>query len=71
MGFLQFFSPPREYERPLFKYKDYYYSTGRYEFPVVHSVEEALKTSPPPIPDLSAMRENVAKLFPKDLWMKD
>ena len=52
----------------LFKYKDWYYSTGRKEFPVVHSLSEALQTPPPQLPDLSKMQKDIMKAFPIDLW---
>jgi len=52
----------------ILKYFDYYYGTGRYEFPICRSVEEAQTVVPPPIPDFSAMREAVLDAFPVDLW---
>lgn len=55
-------------EFDLFKYEDYYFSTGRYEFPVVESVEEALNTKPVDLPDLSGMQEMLVDCFPIDLW---
>ena len=51
-----------------FKYNDYYYSTGRYEYPVCHSVEEALNMPIPEVPDLSELQQNLLKSFPVDLW---
>ena len=52
----------------LFKYEDYYYSTGRTTFPVVSSIEEALHTIPANIPELNQMRKQLLEVFPKDLW---
>ena len=52
----------------LTKYKDYYYSTGRKEFPVAESVEQALKTTPADLPDLRALREGLITSFPVDLF---
>lgn len=52
----------------LFKYRDYYYSTGRYEFPIADSVEEALKMQPAPLPDIRAMQKTILDCFPGDLW---
>lgn len=52
----------------VLKYFDYYYSTERYTFPIARSMEEALNTAPPPIPDFTKMRENVLATFPTDLW---
>ncbi len=51
-----------------FKYNDYYYSTGRYEYPVCHSVEEALTMPIPEVPDLSRLQQNLLESFPVDLW---
>ncbi len=53
-----------------FKYNDYYYSTGRYEYPVVSSVEDAFKIKPalPNSKLISEMREKLIEVFPKDLW---
>ena len=53
---------------PLFKYEDWYKSTGREEIVVAHSIEEALKIDPMPIPDLHTIQEDLIKAFPKDLW---
>lgn len=52
----------------LYKYQDYYYSTGRTEFPIAKSVEEALFMQPAPIPDFSQMQKNLLDSFPSDLW---
>ncbi|MGN1202317.1 MAG: polysaccharide pyruvyl transferase family protein [Eubacterium sp.] len=51
-----------------FKYRDYYYSTGRYQFPVAKSVKEALQTKPCELSDLKHLQENLLKTFPSDLW---
>ncbi len=52
----------------LFKYKDYYYSTGRYEFPIATSVEEALSMVPAELPHIEKMQKGIIESFPKDLW---
>lgn len=52
----------------IFKYNDYYYSTGRFEYPIARTVEEALKMKPAPLPDLSELRNNILEAFPYDLW---
>lgn len=52
----------------LFKYEDYYSSTGRDVFPVASSVEEALTMTPPPLPDLAQLQQCLIESFPKDLW---
>ena len=54
----------------LFKYQDYYQSTGRMVFPIAHSVEEALTMEPAPIPDFTEMRQNLLDAFPYDLWSR-
>lgn len=51
-----------------FKYNDYYYSTGRKEYPVCRSVQEALGMPVPKVPDLSQLQRNLIDSFPKDLW---
>ncbi len=51
-----------------FKYKDWYYSTGRSFFPVAGSVEEALTMQAPVLPDLRIMQESLWKTFPSDLF---
>ncbi|MEE0808930.1 MAG: polysaccharide pyruvyl transferase family protein [Acutalibacteraceae bacterium] len=53
----------------LLKYFDYYYSTDRYDFPIVDTVEEALQTCPAEIPNFEEQRINLIKSFPKDLWL--
>lgn len=52
----------------MFKYMDYYYGTGRLEFPIAESVEEALTFAPPCIPDFAGMQEKLLTAFPIDLW---
>lgn len=58
----------REQNMNLFKYRDYYYSTGRYQFPIADSVEEALRMIPASLPDLEPLREGLISAFPVDLW---
>lgn len=53
-----------------FKYKDYYYSTNRFDFPITTSVEEALATKPMPIPDFTGLQQGLINTFPYDLWDK-
>lgn len=53
-----------------FKYNDYYYSTGRTEYPVCTSVEEALKMPLPKVPDVSGLQKNLLDSFPTDLWKR-
>jgi len=54
----------------MFKYKDYYYSTGRKDIIVAKSIEEALKErkSMPPITNLDKLQRDLIQSFPKDLW---
>ena len=52
----------------LFKYNDYYYSTGRTSYPLAKTVEDALKMPIPEVPDLRQLQENLLKSFPVDLW---
>lgn len=51
-----------------FKYNDYYYSTGRREYPVCKTVEEALELPIPAVPDLSGLQKSLLESFPVDLW---
>lgn len=53
----------------LFKYQDYYESTGRAHFPLARSVKEAHTMTPCPIPDFSTMQAVIEKSFPYDLWL--
>lgn len=52
----------------LFKYYDYYASTGRSNIPIATTVEDALSMEPPSLPDLTALRSSLIKTFPVDLW---
>ncbi len=52
----------------LFKYQDYYQSTGRPEFPIASSLEEALQMEPLPVPDFTHIRNTIISTFPYDLW---
>lgn len=52
----------------LFKYKDWYYSTNRFNFPIVNSIEEALKIKPIEIPNFYEMQKNIIRAFPFDLY---
>lgn len=54
----------------MFKYEDYYHSTGRYDFPIASTVEEALVIEPAPLPELKSLQENLIRAFPADLWAK-
>ncbi|QNL51629.1 polysaccharide pyruvyl transferase family protein [Olivibacter sp. SDN3] len=52
----------------LFKYQDYYYSTGRKEFVRVKTVEEGLSVPAPSLPDLERMKQGLLDAFPKDIF---
>ena len=51
-----------------FKYFDYYYGTGRLNFPVADSVEQAKDMEAPVVPDFHEMREQLKATFPYDLY---
>lgn len=52
----------------LFKYFDYYYSTGRMSFPIAETAAQALEQPPPPLPELRPMQQRLLEAFPTDLW---
>jgi len=59
-------TPTRE---SMFKFDDYYRSTKRFDYPVAKSIEEAVKITPPPLPDnFDEMRKDLSESFPYDLW---
>lgn len=54
----------------IFKYKDYYFSTGREKFIIAKTLEEALN-SPHNEPDrkhFAQMQNRLLEVFPVDLW---
>ncbi len=51
-----------------FKYKDWYASTGRFDVPMASTLVEAMNMTPPDLPDLAAMQQRLADVFPYDLW---
>lgn len=52
----------------MFKYDDYYRSTGRISYKIANDVNEALLSGPEILPDISLLQENLLGSFPKDLW---
>jgi len=50
------------------KYSDWYFSTGRLEFPIANSVREAMNITPPDIPDLSLLKKKLVASFPYDIY---
>lgn len=57
-----------KYGKLPFKIKDYYYSTNRYEIPVIQNLEDVNNVRPIELPDLDDMRDKLIRCFPKDLW---
>lgn len=55
-------------EKDLFKYYDWYYSTGRYSFPIADSIEQAYNIMPVELPELDRMEKNIMNSFPFDLY---
>ena len=54
----------------IFKYQDYYFSTGREHFPIAKTIDEALNTQYIPLNKdvLSKMQRKLIESFPIDLW---
>ena len=63
---------PAIWIRPMndysFKFVDWYYSTERFVFPICNSIEEALNSRPPELPDLKEMRKKLKGAFPYDIF---
>lgn len=53
---------------PLLKYCDWYYSTGRFTFPIAKQLSDVMIIEPPIIPDFKKLREQQKEAFPFDLW---
>ncbi len=58
-------------EEQLFKFWDWYLSTGRTDIRVAKTLDEALKMEPMPLPQLDEMRDKLITCFPVDLWKED
>lgn len=52
----------------IVKYYDYYYSTGRINFPMADSIEQAIQIKPVELPELDTIREKLKKSFPYDIY---
>lgn len=52
----------------LFKYEDYYLSTGRSSFVIAKDIEEALKLEIPEVPDFGKMKQQLLDAFPMDIF---
>ena len=59
---------PKCMKQQLFKFKDYYFGTGRFDFPIAYSIEEALTMRPVSIPNFNEQRQQLIDSFPYDLW---
>lgn len=57
-------------ESEIFKYFDWYYSTGRRNMKIADSLKEAEQMVPMELPDLSIMQKTIMDEFPYDLWEK-
>ena len=54
-----------------FKYRDWYCSTERDNIILADTFEEALETTPPPLPNLTGLVKGLLDTFPYDLWEPD
>lgn len=52
----------------MFKFEDYYYSTGRYDIKYVSSVQEGMHCDTMKVPDLREMQRTLIESFPRDIW---
>lgn len=52
----------------LFKYQDYYFSTGRTEFPAATTVADGLAMPAPNVPDLERLKRGLLDAFPTDVF---
>lgn len=52
----------------MFKYYDWYGSTGRKIIRYASSLDEAMEMDPMELPDLSSMQKAIMNAFPYDLW---
>lgn len=52
----------------IFKFEDWYYSTGRYNVVVAQTIQEAMKVDPMALPDLKDMQKALIKAFPSDVF---
>lgn len=55
-------------DEQLFKFYDWYLSTERGAGCIAQTLEEAMAMTPPPLPKLGKMQENLIHSFPVDLW---
>ena len=52
----------------IVKYYDYYYSTGRINFPMADSIKQAMQIKPVELPELDELRARLKEAFPYDLY---
>ena len=52
----------------IVKYYDYYYSTGRINFPMADSIEQAMLIVPVELPKLDTIKEKLKLRFPYDIY---
>lgn len=57
-------------KKNIYKFEDYYFSTGRYEFPIVNNIEDGLKYDITKLKkiDFTHIQEKLLAVFPRDLW---
>jgi pyruvyltransferase len=55
-------------EGSLFKYEDYYHSTGRKAFKSAESIDHAIEIGPEVLPNLESLQKQLLSSFPIDLW---
>ena len=55
----------------IIKYYDYYYSTGRINFPIAESIEQAMLIKPAELPELDDIRKKLKMSFPYDIYGKE
>lgn len=59
-----------EMDNEIWKFFDWYYSTGRTNVRFARSIQEAIHMEPMELPDLEVMQKETLQSFPYDLWMK-
>lgn len=57
-----------EENQSIFKYEDWYFSTGRFDIVTASSIQEALTIEPMLLPDLNDMQSRLIDAFPYDIW---
>lgn len=55
-------------QRDMLKYFDYYYSTGRYKFPIISNLSDYKTIIPSALPDFKKLQQGLLDSFPVDLW---